>query len=278
MKFGTIQKRKFETNEGAYSRVTARENFDSQITLTDYEAELIVSHFGKPNIYVGNVGSNREMSAKQFRLFPDGQMIDLNVIYPKPNKTELRLYISSRAGFKPEAGHIWFIFKKDDALWIGAMTEISWRNTSSEAKQDESDDDYQQTVNESDNIRITRLKERDIYARDRNIALKRLELSGFACEYDSNHNLFISRFTGKLYLEAHHLIPMGLQGEFPTKSLDTMSNVFCLCSYCHRAVHHAEESLAREILNKLADKRPILDEFSLSISQLFSLYAVEEID
>jgi hypothetical protein len=112
-------------------------------------------------------------------------------------ETELRLYISSRAGFKPDAGHIWFIFKKDDDLWIGAMSEISWRNSSSEAKQDESDDDYQQTVNESDNIRITKLKERDIYARDRNVALERLELSGFTCEYDSTHNLFISRFTRK---------------------------------------------------------------------------------
>jgi hypothetical protein len=97
------------------------------------------------------------------------------------------LYISSRAGFKPDAGHIWFIFKKDDDLWIGAMSEFS-------------------------------------------------------------------------------------------KSLDTMSNVFCLFPYCHRAVHHAEEPWAREILNKLADKRPVLDEFSLSIPELFSLYAVEEID
>jgi 5-methylcytosine-specific restriction enzyme A len=277
MKFGTIQKRKFETSKGAYSRVTDRENYDSQITLTDYEADLVVTHFGKSSIYVGNVGSNREMSAKQFRLFPDGQRIDLNVVYPKPNKTELRLYISSRAGFKPDGGQIWFIFKKDDDLWIGAMSEIAWRNVSSEVKQDEFDDDYQQTVNDCDNIRISRLKERDTYARDRNIALKRLELSGFTCEYDSTHNLFSSRFSRKPYLEVHHLIPMGLQSEF-SRSLDIMNNVFCLCPYCHRAVHHAEEPLAREILKKLSDKRSILDEFSLSVTELFSLYAVEEID
>ena len=277
MKFGTIQKRKFGTSNGAYSRVTERENYDSQITLADYEAELVVSHFGKPNIYIGNVGSNREMSAKQLRLFPDGQEIYLNIVYPKPNKTELRLYISSRAGFKPDAGEIWYIFKKDNDLWIGAMPESQWRNESSEIKQDEFDDDYQQTVNESDIIRITRLRERDIYARDRNIALKRLDLSEFTCEYDSTHNLFSSRFSRKPYLEVHHLILMGLQSEF-SKSLDTMNNVFCLCPYCHRAVHHAEESLAREILSKLADKRPILNEFALSIPDLFSLYAVEEID
>lgn len=157
------------------------------------------------------------------------------------------------------------------------MPESAWRNASSEVKQDEFDDGYQQTINESDRIRIAKIKERDIYVRDRNIALKRLELSGFACEYDPTHNLFISRFTRKSYLEVHHLIPMGLQDEF-SKSLDTMSNVFCLCPYCHRAVHHAEETIAREILNKLADKRPVLDEFSLSVPELFSLYAVEEID
>lgn len=104
-----------------------------------------------------------------------------------------------------------------------------------------------------------------------------MELSDFVCEFNPKHNLFISRFTQKPYLEVHHLIPMGLQGEF-SQSLDTINNVFCLCPYCHRAVHHATEPLAREILSDLAQKRPILDDFDLSVPDLFSLYAVEEID
>jgi hypothetical protein len=54
IKFGSIQGIRFGTAERAYSTVTARENKDSQITLTDYEAELFVSNFGEENILTGN--------------------------------------------------------------------------------------------------------------------------------------------------------------------------------------------------------------------------------
>ena len=260
--------------------MTNREHFDSQITLADHEAEIVVTYFGQQNLHIGNVTSNKTLAAKTFYLFPDGEEMTLNVVYPKPNKTELRLYISTRAGFKPKGDDIWFMFVQEDKLWIGSMDESEWRSEASALKQDESDDVYQSLVNDvndTDVIRISRLKERDTYVRDRNIALKRMELSGYVCEFNSQHNLFISRFSKKPYLESHHLVPMALQQEF-SQPLDTINNVFCLCPYCHRAVHHAEEPLAREILGNLAEKRPILENFSLSIPDLFSLYAVEEID
>lgn len=277
MKFGKIQKRKFGAQKGAYSVVTERENYDSQITLTDYEAELVIRHFGQENLHVGNVQSNKVLASKPLHFYPSGKIINLNIVYPKPEKTELRLYISSRAGFKPEGGEIWFLFAKDANLWIGAMSETSWRAESSELKKDDSDAIYQEALDESDSIRIAKLKARDSYARDRNVALKRMKLSGFSCEFDPKHNLFISRFSKQPYLEAHHLIPIGLQGDF-AESLDTVHNVFCLCPYCHRAVHHAEETLARDILSKLATSRPVLEKFSLKVQDLFGLYAVEEID
>lgn len=83
MKFGTIQRKMFGTAVGAYSIVTDRENYDSQITLTDYEAEIVLSHFGKNNIHVGNVKSNLALSKKHFRLFPSGKPISLNLVFPK---------------------------------------------------------------------------------------------------------------------------------------------------------------------------------------------------
>jgi len=276
MRFGKIQQRKFGTSDGAYSTVTDREHYDSQITLTDYEAELVISHFGRENIHVGNVGSNPSLSSKPLRLFPSGEEVKLNIVFPKPEKTELRLYISLRAGFKPTGGEIWFMFSKDGALWIGALPEAAWRTEFSELKMDDADPVYQELIDETDSIRIAKLKERDTYARDRNVALKRMELAQYSCEYDPKHRLFISRFSRQPYLEAHHLVPMGLQSEF-TQSLDTIHNVFCLCPYCHRAVHHAEESIARNILAKLADSRGILGDFSLTVEDLYSFYAIEEI-
>jgi len=236
----------------------------------------VISHFGRSNIHTGNVLSNPALASKPLRLYPDGKQIYLNIIFPKPDKTELRLYISSRAGFKPEGGEIWFMFLREKEIWIGAMPENAWRFESSELKKDDADSIYQESLDETDNIRIVRLRERDIYTRDRNIALKRMELSGFSCEYDPNHKLFVSRFSRKPYLEAHHLIPIGIQGEF-SESLDTIHNVFCLCPYCHRAVHHAEEPVARNILGFLANTRDVLNRFNLSVPDLYSLYAIEEI-
>jgi hypothetical protein len=167
MKFGKIHKQKFGTITGAYSRVTEREEDDSQITVTDYEAEILVSYFGRDGIQVGNVKTNKELAAKQFKLYPGGEIISLNVVYPKPKKTELRLYLSSKAGFKPQATQIWFIFTDNISIWIGAMDEDEWRYEFAEIKQDEYDYIYQKIVNDAQeqekNIRTYKQKERDRY-------------------------------------------------------------------------------------------------------------------
>jgi len=277
MKFGRLQRDSFRTDQGAYSIVTLREHIDSQITLTDYEADLVVSFFGPENLHIGNVQTDRIRAAKTFKLYPSGKEIKLNIVYPKPEKTELRLYLSERAGFKPVGGHIWFLFIREGGIWIGEMDEAVWRKQADKIKMDESDDLYQEVVNEeTDPIKIATLKERDMFQRDRNIALQRLKLSNYQCEYDSKHHLFLSRFTRTPYLEVHHLIPLGMQREF-TDSLDNIHNVFCLCPTCHRAVHHATESHAQQILSSLAQKRPVLPRFSISLSDLYSLYAVETI-
>lgn len=224
-----MQKMKFGTLEGTYSTVTDREYFDSQLTLTDYESELVIAFFGKENINAGNVKSDRVGAAKNFRLFPGGETVTLNVVFPKPKKNELRLYISKGAGFMPEAGNIWFMFLEKGELCIGVMDESSWRSESSNLKLDESDEFYQEAVNDSDSIRITQLKARDIYRRDRSIAVQRMELSGFTCEFNRKHRLFTSRFSKKPYLEVHHLVPLGLQSDF-VKPLDTIHNLFCSVS------------------------------------------------
>lgn len=277
MNFGRMQKIKFGTLEGTYSTVTNREYVDSQLTLTDYESELATSYFSKENINPGNVKSDRIGAAKCFRLFPGGETVTLNLVFPKPGKNELRLYISKSAGFMPDAGSIWFMFLKHDEIWIGSMDESSWRSESSNLKLDESDEFYQEAVNDSDSIRITQLKARDIYRRDRSIAVERMELSGFMCDIDNKHQLFTSRFSKNPYIEVHHLVPLSLQRDF-IRPLDTIHNLFCLCPYCHRAVHNANEPMAREILEHLASQSSVLNDFSLTVPELFGLYAVEEID
>ena len=69
---------------------------------------------------------------KRFRLYPNGEYVGLNLVYPKPEKSELRLYIAKRRGFMPAKGQVWFLFvDKHDNLWIGAMDEVQWRRFNS---------------------------------------------------------------------------------------------------------------------------------------------------
>lgn len=134
MKFGITQFEKFNALSGSYSLVTNREVYDCQITATDAEADLLVGYFHRHNedIYVGNVHSNRQAAMKRFRLYPNGEYVGLNLVYPKPEKSELRLYIAKRRGFMPAKGQVWFLFvDKHDNLWIGAMDEVQWRRFNS---------------------------------------------------------------------------------------------------------------------------------------------------
>lgn len=277
MQFGKSQSIKFNSDNGAYSVVTSRENYDSQITATDEEANLLLTFFGKKNIQVGNVKSNPGKAKQTFYLYPDGKAINLNLVFPKPGKTELRLYLSAQAGFKPEGEDIWFIFEKNNCLWIGAMDEAVWRGQNQVLVYDESEGDYQDSLQELDEVKFNKLKSRDVYARDRKKAIKRMVLANYQCEHDNNHTLFLSRATKKPYLEAHHLIPISLQKNTEI-ALDTLDNIFCLCPCCHRAIHHAEKTVTKTVIDNLVNKRPeVLKLLNNNISDIYNYYAVEEI-
>ena len=144
MKFNAPQFEIFHTYDGTYSVVTEREYFDSQITATDDETILLNNFFGINNIHIGNVGADRVKASKNFRLYPTGNQISLNLVYPKPGKSELRLYLSQRAGFKPNSGEIWFLFLANGEIWIGSMSRIQWDAHSQFFIEDEEDFHYQQ--------------------------------------------------------------------------------------------------------------------------------------
>jgi hypothetical protein len=171
MQFGKLQEIKFGTPSGAFSLVTGDEKKKSQITLTDYEAHLLIGHFSRSNVHIGGVGTNKSLASKSFRLHPSGKTINLNVVFPKPKKTELRLYISQRAGFKPVGGEIWFLYLKSGELWIGSMNAEEWTKENSIFRVDDDDASFQQQLVEDSKVRITKLKGRDTFRRDRKIQI-----------------------------------------------------------------------------------------------------------
>lgn len=295
MEFNIVQKMTFNARRGSYSIVTERELYDSQITATDAEAELLASYFSKrgESIYTGNVRSSRGASGKIFKLFPHGENICLNLVYPKPGKSELRLYLSQRAGFFPNSGDVWFLFiSNDNSLWIGAMPERIWRQKNSLGRKDDDSssdsifDEIDSTIIEKLNglgvpamartvVQTWRISES--VARRRCLAVTRMMQTNFLCEFDSSHQLFTAKATGKPYLEAHHIIPVAFQDNFPSKPLDSINNICCLCPFCHRALHHAEGVLVRRMLTRIAETRNIAANFNLSTRDLYRLYAVEDI-
>ncbi|MBB6262615.1 hypothetical protein FHS77_003197 [Paenochrobactrum gallinarii] len=107
--FNEVQLNHFNAQEGAYSVVTERESkIDSQITITGKEKTIALEHFGEENIHKGRAKNNKKLANKEFNLFPSGEVITLNIVFPKPMKNEVRIYLK-KAKFKPKTGEIWFI-------------------------------------------------------------------------------------------------------------------------------------------------------------------------
>ena len=119
MEFKSFHKEFFNAKFGAFSKVTEREYYDSQITLTGIESKIVQDYFGKETILVGPKKLNKEKAAKIFKHYNSNENISLNLNFPKPLKPELRLYI--KQGFKPLGGDIWFIFlSNENELVIGS--------------------------------------------------------------------------------------------------------------------------------------------------------------
>lgn len=112
------------------------------------------------------------------------------------------------------------------------------------------------------------------WPRDSKIAASSLNKANFLCEFDASHQTFISRKTGKPYMEAHHLIPMSKQGYFEN-SLDKMANVKCICPNCHRTIHYGNQEVRDIVLTALYDQSRIdliKVGLSIEIEELIHLY------
>ena len=77
-------------------------------------------------------------------------------------------------------------------------------------------------------------------------------------------------------MEAHHLIPMGKQGDFEY-DIDVPENIMSLCPNCHREIHLSEDIAKGNILKEAYDrKRHQLPErgINIDITTLFEIYDI----
>lgn len=115
---------------------------------------------------------------------------------------------------------------------------------------------------------------RKIWSRNSRYASDVIVDANYLCEYDSQHNHFVSKFSQKNYVEAHHLIPMKFQEQFDF-SLDIYANIVSLCLVCHKKLHYGIYKYKKPLLDKLFQERQerlINSGINISITQLYSFY------
>jgi 5-methylcytosine-specific restriction enzyme A len=107
---------------------------------------------------------------------------------------------------------------------------------------------------EQDRPSFRSVNNRKIWSRNPNYASDAIKVADYLCEVDENHKHFVSKFNQQNYVEAHHLIPMKHQDQFPC-SLDIHANIVSICLACHKQIHHGFLNDKKDILEKLFNNR-----------------------
>ena len=275
MKFGPLQLAWFGADDGAASIVTATEAEDPQITVDAFEKEIITSVYPNEVIYRGSKQRGGDAAMKQFRSHDTDIPLEIPLVFPKATGNEMRLYNSQQTGFSPNAGDVWFVYRRQDMLFVGSMPEKQWRILGTA---DPEDSDYQMAIQQNNTTpldatvpnRANYLASR--YPRSATLALQSLENAHYRCEYKPQTKLFHSRFTGLPYLEAHHLIPLFYTDRIQ-RNLDVTENIVALAPHWHRAIHHAVPRTTGRILDHLYDQRiDFLRSLQIEKADLLEIY------
>ncbi|KGA39158.1 hypothetical protein KU75_24260 [Pectobacterium odoriferum] len=115
----------------------------------------------------------------------------------------------------------------------------------------------------------------NLYPRDIKVASSAIKKAKFLCEYDYSHKHFKSKISNNNYVEAHHFIPLSLQGKFEY-SLDIVENVISLCPICHKILHHGTIDNKRPIIEKIFNERVNLLKnrgIEITLAELMKFYS-----
>ncbi len=274
----------FGSTRGAYSKVTNDEFNKSQVTFVGAEQDLAESFFG--NRLDGHHGSIEAIRASgfdpefEFRIHPSGAVKRLTVSYKTNRAGELRFY-ARKDVFKPNPGEYWCIFQRGDEIWLGSFTDWTLAAINDGILQprpralilEPEIDSYQDLINLNDPAKVQTTLLR--WRRNPNVAATALKNSGYVCEVHPEYPSFFFRGTSRIFVEAHHLIPMSLQDQFGKKSLDQIDNICVINPLSHRMLHHADFGVIESDLNKLIAKRSgLLSRLGLSKYDILEMYNI----
>lgn len=262
----------FCASSGAFSEVTHREaTGDKSVTIDREEKSVLDQKIALDRFTrAGGVISDGKPSVQAFNIYDVNNhsymLHDLAIKYPKAKGNELRLYFRRESGFYPEAGDVWFIFtrKGEGQPFIGFTSNEYWEyHISGDSRQkqyvhdyslDEDDDQYQKDVASPQLRRDSSRETVNRYNRSASLGQRACKDAGYRCQYNPDHETFISASTGECFVEPHHFIPVSRKREFEYE-LDVKENIVVLCPTCHRAIHYGELSLRKKMLDTFYGQR-----------------------
>lgn len=115
---------------------------------------------------------------------------------------------------------------------------------------------------------------KNVYYRNSQVGMTAIVYHQFKCQINSKHTFFISRYTHKNYIEAHHIIPISNQPLY-NYGIDVLPNIACLCPVCHKQVHYGITEERNEVIEKLYTQNiSMLEKVGLEIklSELQEMY------
>lgn len=276
----------FRADRGAFSPVTETEAGDGQITLTGVERAIAVQNLGEDYLRQFE-GPKRSFSVEllekrpRFKIHPHGRVVRPVMNFPKPGDNELRIYFNDDEEFKVSEGNNWGIFERQGELWLCEISPALLEQINSGSI--DPDNRSENLEPESDNFQLDlndaavpgkKKVESYQYGRDRQVALEALKRAQFKCELFPEYPTFISRSSGNIFMEAHHLIPMKLQDSF-AKPLDVVDNICCLNPLSHRLVHFGQFGSFEEQLAKIVtDRSDFIKSVGWIEDDVMALYAI----
>lgn len=117
------------------------------------------------------------------------------------------------------------------------------------------DDLLSSIIFDSKKIVFSKISRLSVWPRSEIIKAGALKKADYLCEFDNKHVTFIRKKSNLNYTEAHHIIPLAMQGEdkFKNVNLDCIENIVSLCSNCHNKLHYGKDY--KNILKKIYELR-----------------------
>lgn len=199
----------------------------------------------------------------------DTEIIDILIIHPKfqeKNNKRNRMYSAALNHFKS------YIKYFNDREF---QAELLKEEVEFEKYLKENTSEAENIVDKAkDKPNHSTINNQKIWSRNPRYAIEVVAANNYLCEVDAQHKHFISKYTKKNYVEAHHLIPIKFQDQFEN-SLDIYANIVSLCLVCHKKIHYGLFEEKKEILNKLFSerkKRLKVCGIDITIDELYNYY------